>query len=99
MSDPFKEIFGDLFSEVTGTDKTVAQLQLEIVSLKGQLEEEKARNERLKKKARRLIDVAYNRALNDMRDRLSVDVSLYGEAANDHLEATIIVLKRTVRED
>lgn len=99
MSDPFKEIFGDLFGEVTGTDKTVAQLQLEIVSLKGQLEEEKARNERLKKKARRLIDVAYNRALNDMRDRLSVDVSLYGEAANDHLEETIIVLKRTVRED
>lgn len=102
MSDlDFDKVFGDLFPERKGTNVTVAQLQLEVVSLRQKLAAEQQRNTRLKAKARRLIDVAYNRAIADSTEIIfnECGASLKDAKAVALVTNKILLLRRTVREE
>ncbi len=97
--DIFGDMFGDMFGSAREGMREETKLQLEVVGLRRQLKEEQDRNKRLKRKARRLLDLAWNKALDQAVDVIHEEAGHgFGEELADAMVEKILLLKRTVRE-
>jgi hypothetical protein len=77
-------VFDDLF----GTPRQPPTEQVSVVGLRARVAELEQANERVKSEARELIDVAYNRALQDMADA----------CGTNEARAAAVKLRRQVRK-